>query len=350
MPNEQENIDEQIIRDWVEMKKLQHPGYWTQMKDKLQIAIRRKHKIRIVKYAAIFMLPILACGLYLLLDNPHHTPPRTEQTLAKILPGDKKAILYTSDGSSLVLSEDTLSLTEINGTRILSAKDEGIVYTPQTTSNTIEIYNTLVVPLKGEYNITLCDGTQVWLNSFSSLKYPVIFSDSVREVHLEGEAFFIVTDNKEKPFIVTTKDYSVKVLGTAFNVMAYNDDNYSHTTLAKGKIEILHGDKRQILIPGEQAVLKDGKISIKKVDPHYYTTWMNDRFYFDSECLENIMKKLSRWYDVQVTFKDEAAKQYHFEGSVPKYSSIKEICNIIELTTHVRFELEKNNIIVKLKE
>ena len=78
--------------------------------------------------------------------------------------------------------------------------------------------------------------------------------------------------------------------------MAYNDDNYSHTTLAKGKIEILHGDKRQILIPGEQAVLKDGKISIKKVDPHYYTTWMNDRFYFDSECLENIMKKRgSHW-------------------------------------------------------
>ena len=349
MPNEQENKDEQIIQEWIEIKKLQHPKYWMQMKDKLQIVIHQKRKIRIIKCVAIFTLPVLACGFYLLQNNLYHTPLRTEQILAKILPGDKKAILHTSNGNSLVLSGDTFSLTEINGTQISSTQDEGIVYNPQTTNNTIKIYNTLVVPLKGEYNITLCDGTQVWLNSSSSLRYPVIFSDSVREVHLEGEAFFIVTENKEKPFIVTTKDYSIKVLGTAFNVMDYNDDNYSHTTLAKGKIEILHGDKRQILIPGEQAVLKDGKISIKKVDPHYYTTWMNDRFYFDSECLENIMKKLSRWYDVQVTFKDEAAKQYHFEGSVPKYSSIKEICNIIELTTHVRFELEKNNIIVKLK-
>lgn len=147
-----------------------------------------------------------------------------------------------------------------------------------------------------------------------------------------------------------TKDYSIKVLGTTFNVMDYEDDNYSHTTLATGKIEITLGDKSQILSPGEQALLKDGKLSIKKVDPNYYTTWMNDRFHFDSECLENIMKKLSRWYDVQVTFEDEEAKQYHFEGSVPKYSNIKEVCNIIELTTHVKFELEKNNIIVKIKE
>ena len=254
MPNEQENKDEQIIQEWIEIKKLQHPKYWMQMKDKLQIVIHQKRKIRIIKCVAIFTLPVLACGFYLLQNNLYHTPLRTEQILAKILPGDKKAILHTSNGNSLVLSGDTFSLTEINGTQISSTQDEGIVYTPQTTNNTIKIYNTLVVPLKGEYNITLCDGTQVWLNSSSSLRYPVIFSDSVREVHLEGEAFFIVTENKEKPFIVTTKDYSIKVLGTAFNVMDYNDDNYSHTTLAKGKIEILHGDKRQILIPGEQAV------------------------------------------------------------------------------------------------
>lgn len=350
MPNEPENIDEKIIRDWVAMKKLQHPRYWAKMKDRLEIVIRRKRRIRRMSYAAIFMLPIVAFGLYLLQDNPHHSLPPTERTLAKVLPGDRKAILYTSDGSSLVLSGDTLSLTEVNGTRILSRKNEGIVYTPRSADDKIEIYNTVVVPPKGEYSITLSDGTQVWLNSSSSLKYPVFFSDTLRKVQLEGEAYFVVSENKEKPFIVETKDYSIRVLGTAFNVMDYDDDNYSHTTLARGKIEILHENTRRILNPGEQALLKDGKMLIKKVDPRYYTTWMNERFYFDSESLENIMKKLSRWYDVQVTFKDEEAKQYHFEGSVPKYSSIKEVCNIIELTTHVRFELEKNNIIVKIKE
>ncbi len=125
MPNEPKNIDEKIIRDWVEMKKLQHPKYWTKMKDKLEIVIRRKRRIQRISYAAIFMLPIVAGGLYLLLDTSSLSP--TEQTLAKVLPGDKKAILYTSDGSSLVLSGDTLSLTEVNGTRILSQKNEGIV-------------------------------------------------------------------------------------------------------------------------------------------------------------------------------------------------------------------------------
>ena len=107
---------------------------------------------------------------FTLQNNLYHTPLRTEQILAKILPGDKKAILHTSNGNSLVLSGDTFSLTEINGTQISSTQDEGIVYTPQTTNNTIKIYNTLVVPLKGEYNITLCDGTQVWLNSSSSFE------------------------------------------------------------------------------------------------------------------------------------------------------------------------------------
>lgn len=350
MPENQNNIDDQLLRDWAEMKKLQHPKYWMRMKHRLEITIQRKRKIRIARYAALFMLPILGGGLYFLLNGTHPTSPQVEQTLAKILPGEKKATLYTSDGSSLVLSGDTLSLIEINGTQISSQTKEGIVYSPQTTDVTTEIYNTLAIPPKGEYNVTLSDGTQIWLNSSSSLKYPVFFSDSIRKVYLQGEAFFVVTENKDKPFIVETKDYSIKVLGTTFNVMDYDDDNYSHTTLATGKIEITHGNKSQVLSPGEQALLKDGKLSIKKVDPRYYTTWMNDRFYFDSECLENIMKKLSRWYDVEVTFQDEETKQYHFEGSVPKYSNIKEICNIIELTTNVRFELEENNIIVKIKE
>lgn len=350
MPENQNNIDDQLIRDWAEMKKLQHPKYWMRMKHRLEITVQRKRKIRIARYAALFMLPILGSGLYFLLKDFHSTSPQAEQTLAKILPGDKKAVLYTSNGNSLVLSGDTLSLIEMNGTQISSQKNKGIVYSPPTADAVTEIYNTLVIPPKGEYNVTLSDGTQIWLNSSSSLEYPVLFADSIRKVYLKGEAFFVVTEDKEKPFIVETKDYSIKVLGTTFNVMDYDDDNYSHATLATGKIEITHGDKSQILIPGEQALLKDGKLSIKKVDPNYYTTWMNDRFHFDSECLENIMKKLSRWYDVQVIFKDEEAKQYHFEGSVPKYSSIKEVCNIIELTTHVRFELEKNKIIVKIKE
>lgn len=197
MPENQNNIDDQLIRDWAEMKKLQHPKYWMRMKHRLEITMQRKRKIRIARYAALFMLPILGSGLYFLLKDFHSTSPQAEQTLAKILPGDKKAVLYTSNGNSLVLSGDTLSLIEMNGTQISSQKNKGIVYSPPTANAVTEIYNTLVIPLKGEYNVTLSDGTQIWLNSSSSLEYPVLFSDSIRKVYLKGEAFFVVAEDKE---------------------------------------------------------------------------------------------------------------------------------------------------------
>lgn len=350
MVDEQENIDEQLLRDWAEMKKLQGPEYWKEMNRKAQKIIRRRRRIRLMRYAAIFILPVLGCCFYFLYVDSNRVSKKSVLTLSTISPGEKKATLYMSNGESVILTEDTLHVTESNGTRIFTQSNCGITYVPQVVDSVEKIYNTLVVPVRGEYDVTLSDGTRVWLNSSSSLKYPVLFSDSVREVYLDGEAFFDVAENKEKPFIVKTKDYTIRVLGTAFNIMDYSDDNYSHTTLVRGKIEMQHDDVQRILTPGEQALVKEGKVSVRKVDVDYYATWMKDRFYFDGESLENIMKKLSRWYGVQAKFRDEKAKSYHFVGSVPKYGNIKDVCNVIELTTHVRFELENNEIIVATKE
>lgn len=350
MMNEQENINEQLLRDWAEMKKLQRPEYWAKMNRKVQEVVRRRRRIRFITYAALFILPVLGCCLYFLHVDSNRVSKNSIPALTSISPGEKKAILYTSDGTPVVLTQDTLDITESNGTRIFTQNNDGIVYVSQVGDSVEKIYNTLVVPVRGEYDVTLSDGTRVWLNSSSSLKYPVFFSDSIREVYLDGEAFFDVAENKEKPFIVKTKDYMIRVLGTAFNIMDYSEDNYSHTTLVRGKIEMRHEEVRRILIPGEQALVKEGKVSVRKVDVNYYATWMKDRFYFDGESLENIMKKLSRWYGVGAKFRDEKAKSYHFVGSVPKYGNIKDVCNVIELTTHVRFELENDEIIVIAKE
>lgn len=340
MLDEQEKIDEKLLQDWVEMKKLQHPKYWAEMKNKIQISIRKRRHVYFMRYAAIFILLVMGCGFYLLIGGNEDAEVQNTLALSNVLPGKKKATLHMSNGNVVILSMDSLSLTELNGTSIVTNSGSGIVYHPQVVESVEKIYNTLEVPVKGEFNITLADGTQVWLNSCSKLVYPVDFSDTIREVYLEGEAFFDVTKNKEKPFIVKTKDYSIKVLGTAFNVMNYSDEDYSHTTLARGKIQIQYGDREEILTSGKQAFFRDGEMSVKEVDTRFYTTWMNDRFYFNSENLGNIMKKLTRWYGIRIHFKDEYAAGLHFVGSVPKYSNINDVCNIIGLTTHVKFELE----------
>lgn len=340
MWDEQEKIDENLLRDWAEMKKLQHPKYWVEMKNKIQKSMRKRRRVYFMRYAAIFVLLMAGCSIYFLINDREEVLSLERSTLAHIKPGERKATLHMSNGNAVVLSMDSLFLTESDGTNIRSNAKNGVVYNPQSVECVEKIYNTLEVPVKGEFNITLADGTQVWLNSCSKLVYPVDFSDTIREVYLEGEAFFDVTENKEKPFIVKTKDYSVRVLGTAFNIMDYGDEGYSHTTLARGKVQIQYGDQQEILTPGKQAFFRDGKVSVKEVDPRFYTTWMNDRFYFDSENLENIMRKLSRWYGIRVEFKDENAKGLHFVGSVPKYSNISDVCYIIALATHVKFDLE----------
>ena len=350
MLDEQGKIDEKLLRDWAKMKKLQHPKYWAEMKDKVQKSVRKRRRMDFMRYAAIFVLLVAGCSIYFLINDKEEVTSLKSLALSSIHPGERKATLHMSNGNAVVLSMDSLFLTESDGTNISANSGSGIVYHPQSVEGVEKIYNTLEVPVKGEFNITLADGTQVWLNSCSKLVYPVDFSDTLREVYLEGEAFFDVSENKEKPFIVKTKDYSVKVLGTAFNVMDYSDEGYSHTTLARGKIQIQYGNRQEVLTPGKQALFRDGKVVVKEVDTRFYTTWMNDRFYFDSENLENIMRKLTRWYGIRIEFKDENAKGLHFVGSVPKYSNINDVCYIIALTTHVKFDLEGDKLIISTKE
>lgn len=186
----------------------------------------------------------------------------------------------------------------------------------------------------------------MWLAATSRLKYPVNFVGTSREVYLEGEAFFDVARDTSKPFIVNCATFSVKALGTSFDVSCYNDDEFGLATLASGKIEVALGDQKKILSPGEQALIKEQSLSVKEVNILPYTSWMEDRLYFFNEKLESIMKRMARWYGIEVCYADLGIRELHFTGNVPKYTDIEKVFDILEFATHLDFSLEKGKVLI----
>ena len=179
------------------------------------------------------------------------------------------------------------------------------------------------------------------------MKYPVAFNGDTREIYLEGEAFFDVAKNPDKPFIVKTKDFSVKALGTSFNVMNYLDEIFSHATLKTGKIEVTTQEQNFVLEPGEQVYYKDHQASVRKVNVEVYTAWMGNTFKFDKENIDVILRKIARWYDVHIFYMNEGLKNYHFKGTLPKYTNIQDVLRLLEQTTDIKFEIKGNTVIVK---
>ena len=212
----------------------------------------------------------------------------------------------------------------------------------------MEHYNQLDIPRKGEYRLVLADGTRVWLNSESSLKYPVAFQGNERKVYLEGEAYFEVSKDEHKPFTVVTGESSIRVLGTSFNVRAYADEAQLCATLVEGKVRLSHAQQSLILSPDEQGVvtLASGKLEKRKVDASLYTVWKDGRFVFENQTLEEIMNTLSRWYDVKVFYTNEQVKQAMFNGNLKRYDDFDQIVKMLELTGVAHFKINGETIII----
>lgn len=263
-----------------------------------------------------------------------------------------KAILVKGNGEELTLDERTLRVSEDNGA-VLAADSSGLQYevVDSLTEDTM-VFNTLTVPRGGVYQLTLSDGTKVWLNSDSRLVYPVAFSGDTREVSLSGEAYFDVQKNAEKPFVVTTALGKVRVLGTQFNVKVYPDEASVITTLVSGRVsfgnEMVEETK---LSPGYQLVFDKGgrKVDVKKVNVQHFVSWRDNQMSFQGESLESIMRMLARWYDVNVVFEDEELKQLEFSGNLDKYEDIGKFLKLFELGADVQFEIKNNVIQVRKK-
>ena len=212
-------------------------------------------------------------------------------------------------------------------------------------------YNVLIVPRGGEYTLALSDGTVVNLNSESELKYPVLFTGDTRTVRVSGEAYFEVAEDAAHPFIVETAGVKIKVLGTGFNVMAYPGDAESAVTLVHGKVGIQTDRQQLVLQPDEQYVYQSEthRGTVRQVDATQYISWKEGILNFDKMPLDELARKLSRWYDVEFFFTSEQLKQLKFSGAFKKYNDLHYVLNIIEELTDVQFAVNNRTVIVNRK-
>lgn len=274
--------------------------------------------------------------------------------LDTIIPGSSKAELVLADGSVCYLNEDSQAIdAEIDGAAIYNEGSE-LYYaiTDSVISEQKIIYNELRVPIGGEYQLTLSDGTRIWLNSQSHLKYPVFFSNNNREVELVGEAFFEVAHDAKRPFFVRLNNHvSVEVLGTSFNVRSYPDEGNIETVLEQGQVRMGDDKSHIVLEPGMRAVYKcvAKDLVAEKVNTALYTSWRLGHFVFQGERLESILNRMSKWYNMQVFFSNEAAKDLIFSGNIRKYDTIEKLLEALELSGGVHFDIQGETIIITLK-
>ncbi|WP_270488516.1 FecR family protein [Butyricimonas synergistica] len=306
--------------------------------------IRYIRKISI--YAAILILPILL-SIFILIRQ-HEGTSRSASTETPITPGKTKAILTLAQGETIELSADQSPASLPSGLHLKGQENE-LIYNPSDSPKQDIQYHELATPRGGEYKITLPDGTFIHLNAGTKLKFPTRFNTSKREIFLSGEAYFEVAKDNARPFYVITNIAKIKVHGTAFNVNTLLN-HQTQTTLIQGSVGIfVQGDKQEhMLKPSQQAEIDNTTktISIREVDASSYIAWKNGVFQFDDERLESIMDKLALWYDVNVFYQNDAAKDIRFTGYLKRYDDINIILNAIETTVSASFRIKEKTIII----
>ena len=305
---------------------------------------------KVLRYAAIFLPLIFICGagfyFFRYQDNGGET---LELADLHILPQGKVAQLILANGKTVSLSDSAQeSITEKDGTKVHNRLSELSYVSGSNERHTETLYNILVTPRGGEYRIDLSDGTKVWLNAASSLRYPTQFKGKERKVYLSGEAYFEVAKDAAHPFVVNADRTDITVLGTKFNVSAYPDDPSQKTTLAEGAVRINDAGNSNgvILEPGYEAVVakNGGAIQVNKVNVEAALAWKNGMFIFDGESLGSLMRKLSRWYNVDVKYDDGVDTLFHFTGRIQRYEDITGILHLMELTGKVGFTFKDHEL------
>ena len=319
---------------------------WSSLEKKLfNTKIIRIEPKKLLRYAAILIPLIVLAGISYYWESFSYTSLAKVDEIIK--PYEQKALLILANGDTIALQSERARNIQEGKVQLINQS-----HTLKYASNDIKesgplLYNTLITPKGGKYQLKLSDGTEVWLNANSSIKYPVTFTDSTREVFLDGEAFFDVQHNG-KTFFVNTQQTSVKVLGTSFNVSAYSDEHYTSTTLVEGSVKMLTSTMEKVIVPNEQAnvLLNETEIHVKEVNTELYTSWMKGKIEFESENLEAVMRRLSRLYDFEYSFENEAAKDFHFTARIDDSEPFSSILEMLELTTNVEFKLKENKIII----
>jgi len=353
--NYQDSIDldrHHWIKDQMGEQELVKESIHSELLSSIARQKRRQIRIRTWYAAAAVMLLILSSGLYF--NNLKKKTPviaKTESPRFKndVLPGDNRAILILDDGSQINLDDAQNGvLASENNTDIRKTGSGQLEYS--TGDKLIETvkYNTLSTPMGGQYQLSLPDGSKVWLNSGSSIRFPTTFIGKERVVELKGEAYFDITKNKKMPFIVRTNNsMDIKVLGTQFNVMAYDDEKSINTTLVEGSVQILKESGTAFLEPGQAAILNKGtgKIKVAEADIDEAVAWKNGYFMFSNENIESIMRKVSRWYNIDVDYQGNLSNK-DFVGTISRDKNISELLKMLELTGAIHFKVDGRRVTV----
>lgn len=340
-----QNIDQQIERPQIETS--------------LSSPLSRKSIWRYTIAAAAAVLVISTTAI-LFYEN-HKDIAGTQIVKNDIAPGKNKAVLTLANGQKISLTDAINGqVAQEAGVTISKTAKGQLIYQSKanpSNKNTNE-YNTIEAPSGGQWQVILPDGSKVFLNALSSLKYPVSFSAKERKVELKGEAYFEITHNQKSPFRVVAKGQTVEVLGTHFNIMSYDNEQAVKTTLLSGSVKVssnvaglaktgTSGTESLILKPGEQAQVSKGNMKvIHDVDLEDVLAWKNGYFKFN-ENLQSIMTKVARWYDVEVVYETQPDPNFKFKGEISRDKNISELLNMLDYTGNIHFKIEGRRVIVK---
>lgn len=331
-----------------------YEGIEPEIKPKIHYKSWHFYKSTISVAALILLISGIAVFFLLQKDKPRTSD--TVSNVATILPGTNTATLTLADGRKIKLSAvGNGDLVKEAGVVITKTANGKLVYQVQNSITESNAIHTISTAIGETYQVQFSDGTAVWLNAASSLKFPAKFTKlSSRVVELNGEAYFEVSKDKSHPFIVKTRDQEVKVLGTHFNINSYTDESKVSTTLLEGVVQVSlssHGKPRAdlknvILKPGQQSVLSNNVFKVAEVQTDDIIAWKNGYFMFNNESMESVMRKISRWYNIEVKYTDPSIKQIKFFGTVSRFIEVSKVLEMLELTREVQFEIKGKQVTV----
>jgi ferric-dicitrate binding protein FerR (iron transport regulator) len=311
----------------------------------------KKERRKNIRYAAAaIIICMLSVSVYFLFKpQPARQISKTENIKSPandVAPGGNKAILTLANGTSIILdSAANGTLTTQGNSKILKLNGMLSYNTLKNKSSEV-LYNTISTPRGGQYELMLSDGSKVWLNAASSLRFSASFVGKERKVELLGEAYFEVAKNAAMPFKVKVHGMEVEVLGTHFNINSYDNESMIRTTLLEGSVKINKNNSSSLLKPGEQAQMnKAGEIKIiNNVDVEEAIAWKEGKFQFDKADIHDIMRQLARWYDVDVEYKGTVSS--HFGGTISRDVNLSQVLNMLHLTGEVNFQIQDKKVVV----
>ncbi len=324
---------------------------WSGIQERIHLLQRRSRMLYLRRWmAAAAVLLFLVFGLWFVVGRGGAEKPSVALApkVEDIAPGGNKAVLTLADGTKVILdSANNGAITKQGNVTVIKLDDGRLAYNKEGAATQV-LYNTITTPKGGQYQLVLADGTRVWLNAASSLRFPAAFAEKERRVELTGEGYFEVAHNAVMPFVVQRGEAEVKVLGTHFNINGYEDEPSLKITLLEGKVMVSNRDQTAVLKPGQQAQLQTTNSKLKitnQVDIDEVVAWKNGLFQFEQADIKTIMRQVARWYNVDVVFEGRVPDK-KFDGKIYRNTSLKEVFGILEEGGGVHLKINGKKVIV----